>query len=327
MIRAKDFAKSHNRNFRDIHSILKVNMENINSDGDNHVKLVNSEWLIDDFAATYLDALLIDSDNNKNQKDLQEIDEKSEIGEKSEDFSTLKKQISNLQNALQLAESKIKSKEEEFIALQLKVTTLSEGGASINSDLIRKYTQENDNLKKIVAQNKTDMDKLRKIKDARIESQENTIKELQRKIDELNTMLTNKMNSDMEILEKSMSVDSLNEKIHSLELDLADAEHDKEQNRFEIEKLESKNDDLRNLISSALSTLCRVQNSLRSGIEMPVIENRSNISDDNAAVFGDNSEIIEKRLEELRSLKAEGDAEDKKRRGVKFFFSKVASLF
>ena len=106
MIRAKDFAKSHNRNFRDIHSILKVNMENINSDGDNHVKLVNSEWLIDDFAATYLDALLIDSDNNKNQKDLQEIDEKSEIGEKSEDFSTLKKQISNLQNALQLAESK-----------------------------------------------------------------------------------------------------------------------------------------------------------------------------------------------------------------------------
>ena len=292
-MKISDFAKIHNRSAKEINFLLKMHLEEINADGE-HAKLVNSEWLIDDFAADYLELLFTDGMKKENYNSENSLDD-------------LTGKIADLQNALKKAEETIKTKDDEFAALQERIIGYENGANTINSDLIRKHKLKAERLEKELEQANFDMIKLRKLKDERISKQESAIHELQDKIAELNTIIKKKMDSDMENLQKSISEDKLKGEIHSLELKLADAEREKEQMRIAFEDSENKNSDLKNLISVSLTNLSRVQNSLRTSIETKLPEQAEtsviqNIQSDNA----DNLDKIDKNLQELRSLKQEG---------------------
>ncbi len=304
MTKVKDFAKSHNRPAKEIHFLLKMNLEKINSTGE-HAKLINSEWFIDEDAEIYLKNLF-DGDDSENMK------------------IELQNKISELENALQSAESTIKTKDEEFAALQEKIIGYENGANTINSDLIRKHKLKAERLEKELSQANSDMIKLRKLKDERISKQETTIHELQDKIAELNNIIKKKMDSDMENLQKSISEDKLKGEIHSLELKLADAEREKEQMRIAFEDSENKNADLKNLISASITNLSRIQNSLKSVVEVNLPETET--SEKNSQ--SERADNIDKNLKELRTLKLEGYSEEENSPGLfRSFVSKAASFF
>lgn len=76
----------------------------------------------------------------------------------------------------------------------------------------------------------------------------------------------------MENLQKSISEDKLKSEIHSLELELADSQREKEKVRIALEDSEIKNAELANLISASIKSLAKVQQNLRGGIEVQTLE-------------------------------------------------------
>ena len=270
----KNFAKAHNKKVKDVISLLKKHIDEVNAD-DEHAKYFDDEWQFDDFATNFFEKLLAEDKKfsfpepeflkKPVENDFSEVDE-------------LRKQISDLKNSLQLAKDTADAKDEEFKKLQGRILSYEDGASSINGDLIRKYQNKSERLQKELAQTQADLVKLRDIKDNHISKQENTIRELQNKISELNSIIKKKMDSDMENLQKSISEDKLKSEIHNLELKLADSEREKEKIRIALEDSQIKNAELCNLIDGSIKSLSRVQQNLKGGIEVQTAEK---ISDEN----------------------------------------------
>ena len=74
--------------------------------------------------------------------------------------SLLKKQVADLQQALQLAKDSAKAKDDEFKILQNRILSYEDGASSINGDLIRRYQSKSERLEKELAQSQSDMIKL-----------------------------------------------------------------------------------------------------------------------------------------------------------------------
>ena len=283
----KNFAKAHNKKVKDVISLLKKHIDEVNAD-DEHAKYFDDEWQFDDFATNFFEKLLADDKKfsfpepeflkKPVENDLSEVDE-------------LRKQISDLKNSLQLAKDAADAKDEEFKKLQGRILSYEDGASSINGDLIRKYQNKSERLQKELAQTQADLVKLRDIKDNHISKQENTIRELQNKISELNSIIKKKMDSDMENLQKSISEDKLKSEIHNLELKLADSEREKEKIRIALEDSQRKNAELCNLIDGSIKSLSRVQQNLKGGIEVQTAEK---ISDENdSATFQQEKNLSE----------------------------------
>ena len=281
----KSFAKTHNKKPKEIIDLLKANIDEVNAD-DEHAKCVDGDWLFDDFAIDFLEKKL------KEQKNFALISEPDFVKKQDlpqDENSLLKKQISDLQQSLQLAQENAKAKDEEFKILQNRILSYEDGASSINGDLIRKYQQKSERLEKELAQSQSDMTKLRDLKDSHIAKQETTIRELQNKIAELNDIIKKKMESDMENLQKSISEDKLKNEIHDLELKLADSQREKEKVRIALDDSQIKNAELSKLIDASIKSLSKVQQNLRGGIEVQTFENEV---EENAATFVQQDKII-----------------------------------
>ena len=275
----KNFAKTHNKKPKEIIDLLKVNIDEVNSD-DEHAKFVDGDWLFDDFAIDFLEKKLAEQ---KNFALISEPDFLKTKDSPQDENSLLKKQVADLQQALQLAKDSAKAKDDEFKILQNRILSYEDGASSINGDLIRRYQSKSERLEKELAQSQSDMIKLRDLKDSHIAKQENTIRELQNKISELNDIIKKKMESDMENLQKSISEDKLKNEIHDLELKLADTQREKEKVRIALEDSQIKNAELASLIDASVKSLSRVQQNLRGGIETQTSEQNS--TEDNSATF------------------------------------------
>ena len=264
----KNFAKAHNKKVKDIISLLKKHIDEVNAD-DEHAKYYDDEWQFDDFATDFFEKLLAEDKKfsfpepeflkKPIENDLSEVEE-------------LQKQISDLKNSLQLAKDTADAKDEEFKKLQSRILSYEDGASFINGDLIRKYQNKSERLEKELSQAKSDLIKIRELKDSHISKQETTIRELQNKISELNSIIKKKMDSDMENLQKSISEDKLKSEIHNLELKLADSEREKEKIRISLEDSQIKNTELCNLIEISIKSLSRVQQNLKGGIEVQTVE-------------------------------------------------------
>lgn len=278
MTTLKNFAKVHNKKHKEIIDLLKSHIDEVNAD-DEHAKCVDGDWLFDDFAVDFLDKELSE------QKKLSPIPEPEFLKAKDlpqDENSMLKKQIADLQQSLQFANENAKAKDEEFKILQNRILSYEEGATSINGDLIRKYQSKSERLEKELEQSRSDLVKMRDLKDSHISKQEITIRELQNKIVELNDIIKKKMESDMENLQKSISEDKLKSEIHDLELKLADSQREKEKVRIALEDSQIKNSELTNLIDASIRSLFRVQQNLRGGIEVQTSEE---VVEENAATF------------------------------------------
>ena len=283
MITLKNFAKMHSKKSKEILSLLKENIDEVNSD-DEHAKFVDGEWSFDDVAVDFLEKMMPpQNDFSFPEPTFLKKSAENNFSQNVSESEFLKKQITELQQALQLAQENAKSKDEEFKILQSRILNYEEGASSINGDLIRKYQQKSERLEKELEQSRSDMTKLRDLKDGHISKQETAIRELQNKISELNDIIKKKMESDMENLRKSISEDKLKSDIHKLELKLADSEREKERVRISLEDSQIKNAELCNLIDASVKTLVKVQQNLRGGIEVQSLETKS--AEENSTTF------------------------------------------
>ena len=317
MTTLKFFAKTHNKKTKELISLLRENIDTLNSD-DEHAKFVDNEWQLDDYAVQFFDKLLeeknITSDFSFPEPEFLTSGKKN-ISPEEVEISVLREKVSSLTQSLQKAELQAKEKEDEFINLQSRILSYENGATSINGDLIRKYQSKSERLEKELEQTKSDMLKLRDMKDDRISKQENTIRELQNKISELNGIIKKKMDSDMENLQKSISEDKLKSEIHNLELKLADSERNKEQVRIALEDSQNKNFELCKLIEASTKSLQKIQIQLNNGIGVQAVD-ISNNEDQNKVTFAQTEIVNENVLPEtpvepkrnffVRALKAAG---------------------